>query len=138
MMVERNNSYKDDSTLTFRQKFYFIMQWQSVLNKLSEDGQDKLKVLIEHSEHEYSANFILCDTIDAIKIYSPESWFANKANKNNYIWVGNGINDQVTLRHSLTYRDTQNLRSDCTLVINKDSYTAIKPVTQSVKEDGEE
>ena len=138
MMVERNNSYKDDSTLTFRQKFYFIMQWQSVLNKLSEDGQDKLKVLIEHSEHEYNANFILCDTIDAIKIYSPESWFANKANKNNYIWVGNGINDQVTLRHSLTYRDTQNLRSDCTLVINKDSYTAIKPITQSVKEDGEE
>ncbi len=138
MMVERNNSYKDDSTLTFRQKFYFIMQWQSVLNKLSEDGQDKLKVLIEHSEHEYNANFILCDTIDAIKIYSPESWFANKANKNNYIWVGNEINDQVTLRHSLTYRDTQNLRSDCTLVINKDSYTAIKPITQSVKEDGEE
>lgn len=67
MMVERNNSYKDDNTLTFDRKVIFIMNWQSIIDNLSTDGKDKLECLIKHCELEYSVTFILCDIAESVK-----------------------------------------------------------------------
>lgn len=67
MMVERNNSYKDDNTLTFDRKVIFIMNWQSIIDNLSTDGKDKLECLIKHCELEYSVTFVLCDIAESVK-----------------------------------------------------------------------
>lgn len=70
MMVERNNSYKDDNTLTFDRKVIFIMNWQSIIDNLSTDGKDKLECLIKHCELEYSVTFVLCDIAESVKKYN--------------------------------------------------------------------
>ena len=43
-------------------------------------------------------NYIIVDSIDNIKKYELETWFKNTINTSNGIWIGNGINDQFTLK----------------------------------------
>lgn len=43
-------------------------------------------------------DFFLVDSIDKIKKFELESWFKNSVNSNYGIWIGNGINDQYTIK----------------------------------------
>lgn len=43
-------------------------------------------------------NFILVDSIDKIKKIEFESWYKNAINNTNGIWIGNGINEQFSLK----------------------------------------
>lgn len=46
-------------------------------------------------------NFVLIDSIDKIKKIEYETWFKDGFNASDGIWIGDGINDQFTLKVSV-------------------------------------
>ncbi|MGM9878956.1 MAG: type VII secretion protein EssC [Bacilli bacterium] len=53
--------------------------------------------------------FIFLDSVDSVKKYELDTWFKSNANTKYGIWVGNGINEQFTLK--ITER-TKDVRED--------------------------
>ena len=111
MMVKRNNSYKDDNTLTFDRRIIFIMNWHSVVDNLSNDGKDKLECLIKHCELEYGVNFIICDTVESVRKYNNSSWYVMRADSTNYIWTGMGIDEQSVFNNPVNYREIKKVKT---------------------------
>lgn len=136
MMVERNNSYKDDNTLTFDRKVIFIMNWQSIIDNLSTDGKDKLECLIKHCELEYSVTFILCDIAESVKKYNRSNWYVMRADSSDYVWVGMGIDEQSVFNNPINYREVKKVKKDNAVVVSSDEYIIIKPVRQYEKVKG--
>ena len=136
MMVERNNSYKDDNTLTFDRKVIFIMNWQSIIDNLSTDGKDKLECLIKHCELEYSVTFILCDIAESVKKYNRSNWYVMRADSSDYVWVGMGIDEQSVFNNPINYREVKKVKKDNAVVVSSDEYIIIKPVRQYEKAKG--
>lgn len=136
MMVERNNSYKDDNTLTFDRKVIFIMNWQSIIDNLSTDGKDKLECLIKHCELEYSVTFVLCDIAESVKKYNRSNWYVMRADSSDYVWVGVGIDKQSVFNNPINYREVKKVKKDNAVVVSSDEYIIIKPVRQYEKAKG--
>lgn len=136
MMVERNNSYKDDNTLTFDRKVIFIMNWQSIIDNLSTDGKDKLECLIKHCELEYSVTFVLCDIAESVKKYNRSNWYVMRADSSDYVWVGVGIDEQSVFNNPINYREVKKVKKDNAVVVSSDEYIIIKPVRQYEKAKG--
>ncbi len=136
MMVQRNNSYKDDNTLTFDRKVIFIMNWQSIIDNLSTDGKDKLECLIKHCELEYSVTFILCDIAESVKKYNRSNWYVMRADSSDYVWVGMGIDEQSVFNNPINYREVKKVKKDNAVVVSSDEYIIIKPVRQYEKAKG--
>lgn len=136
MMVERNNRYKDDNTLTFDRKVIFIMNWQSIIDNLSTDGKDKLECLIKHCELEYSVTFILCDIAESVKKYNRSNWYVMRADSSDYVWVGMGIDEQSVFNNPINYREVKKVKKDNAVVVSSDEYIIIKPVRQYEKAKG--
>ena len=130
MMVERNNSYKDDNTLTFDRKVIFIMNWQSIIDNLSTDGKDKLECLIKHCELEYSFTFVLCDIAESVKKYNRSNWYVMRADSSDYVWVGVGIDEQSVFNNPINYREVKKVKKDNAVVVCSDEYIIINPVRQ--------
>lgn len=136
MMVERNNSYKDDNTLTFDRKVIFIMNWQSIIDNLSTDGKDKLECLIKHCELEYSVTFVLCDIAESVKKYNRSNWYVMRADSSDYVWVGVGIDEQSVFNNPINYREVKKVKKDNAVAVSSDEYIIIKPVRQYEKAKG--
>ena len=136
MMVERNNSYKDDNTLTFDRKVIFIMNWQSIIDNLSTDGKDKLECLIKHCELEYSVTFVLCDIAESVKKYNRSNWYVMRADSSDYVWLGMGIDEQSVFNNPINYREVKKVKKDNAVVVSSDEYIIIKPVRQYEKAKG--
>lgn len=67
-------------------------------NRLSSDNKTKFGELFTNSKELGIINFILVDSVDKIKKIELETWYKNCVNNNNGIWIGNGINDQFSLK----------------------------------------
>ncbi|MCD1257391.1 type VII secretion protein EssC [Paenibacillus athensensis] len=106
-LVTRNNAYKDaiaggQPAPEFEKQVCIVQSLTSLLSSLSDDGRDKLKVLLEKGEAAYQVVFILADTVSGFSSVSFEAWFKSKVSTNDGIWVGNGIADQYQLRLAKT------------------------------------
>lgn len=67
---------------------------------VSDDNKLKFADLFNKAKELGIINFILVDSIDKFKKFEIESWYKNCINNTNGIWIGNGINDQFTLKIS--------------------------------------
>ncbi|WP_138755922.1 type VII secretion protein EssC [Paenibacillus sinopodophylli] len=102
-LVNRNNSYKDakdegQPAPVFEQMTCMIHSFSGLMSKISEDTQDKLKILLEKGNIVYNVNFIISDAVSSISALSYESWFKTNVSLNDGIWLGNGISDQYQLK----------------------------------------
>ena len=93
---EYNKSIFDD-----KKKFYcIIIGLESFKNRLNDDNKLKLTELFNNGKDLGIVNFIIVDSIDKIKKFEIEPWYKNCVNNNFGIWLGNGINDQFSLKIS--------------------------------------
>lgn len=77
-----------------------IIGIESFKNRLSSENKLKFDSLFTLGKDLGIINFILVDSIDKIKKVEFESWYKSSVNNTNGIWLGNGINDQFTLKLS--------------------------------------
>jgi len=69
-------------------------------NRLNADNKNNLGNIFELAKDLGVINYIIIDSIDRIKKVEMELWFKNNVNMSEGIWLGNGINDQFSLKIS--------------------------------------
>lgn len=77
-----------------------IIGIDSFKNRLSSENKLKFDTLFTTAKDLGIINFIIVDSVDKIKKVEFESWYKTAINNTNGIWLGNGINDQFSLKLS--------------------------------------
>ncbi len=89
----------DKKALKDVEKIYcFIIGIESFKSKLSDDNRKNFAKMIEKAKDLEIINFVIADSIDKIRKIEIESWYRNNSNGNFGIWLGNGINDQFSIK----------------------------------------
>lgn len=104
-LVSRNNTYKDyngelPDDMVFENYVYILQDFSDIYDELSEDGKDKLKILMEKNETEYAVHFLVDDEIGSFKIHTTTSWFKRHCKRGDGVWIGEGVTDQYVLKLS--------------------------------------
>ncbi len=95
-----NNNY-NRSIFDDKKKIYcIIIGIDSFKIRLSDENKARFNDLFINGKDLEIVNFIIVDSIDKIKKFELESWYKNCVNNNFGIWIGNGINDQFSLKIS--------------------------------------
>ena len=70
----------------------------SFRNKLNDNNRVNLKIMFEKAKELGIIKFIFIDSVDNIRKVETEQWYKMLVNSNNGVWIGNGINDQFSLK----------------------------------------
>lgn len=95
-----NNNYQKSIFENEKKINCIIIGIETFKNRLSDENKTKFGDLFNLGRDLGIINFIIIDTIDKIKKIELESWYKNCVNNNSGIWIGNGINDQFSLKVS--------------------------------------
>lgn len=90
---KRSNGILSDSVDMHPIVIALVGLWQ-LKKLLSDDGADKLKVMLEKTSGKYGLFFWVFDEYQASNRYSTESWCKGEG-----IWIGNGIGNQIRLKY---------------------------------------
>lgn len=101
---QHDNYVKNDynkAIFNNKKKIYcIIIGIESFKTRLNDENKTKFAELFTNGKDLGIVNFIIVDSIDKIKKIEIESWYKNCVNNNFGIWIGNGINDQFSLKIS--------------------------------------
>lgn len=135
LLVERNNNFKAGIHQELEQVLYIIPSLTGLMGRLSTDGIDKMKNILDKNEANYNVNFIIGDTGNFIQKHSIEARF-KKHMVGNGLWIGNGFNDQYQFKVSkITGELSGNITSDFGVYANKGKSRIVKLIS-SQKEMG--
>ena len=67
-------------------------------NKLNDENKSKFGNIFQKNSELGVVNYIIIDSVDNIRKVEIEAWYKNTVNTSNGIWIGNGINDQFSLK----------------------------------------
>lgn len=131
LMVYRNNLYKETGNNSdYERHIYIVERPKQLFKNLSEDGIDKLKILILKCELEYNINFVFIDDVNEIKSYSSEEWFKTRFSNTRGIWIGDGFDDQYVLKSGISRREVRELKNDIGLVLSENGTEKVKLVCE--------
>ena len=104
-MVARNNTYKDTGSDPaalegFEERVYVLYGVKKLFDRLSEDGKDKLAVLLEKAESVYKLHFILVDSVAQMSAFSYDAWFKRQIPGGDGLWIGDGVTEQYLMKIS--------------------------------------
>ncbi len=104
-MVQRNNTYKDAkldvaSLDRFEERIYVIVGMKKLQQQLTDDGKDKLRLLLSKAESFYKLHFILADTVSQITDLSTEEWYRRHVSSSDGLWIGDDVTEQYLLKIS--------------------------------------
>ena len=80
--------------------------------RLNPENQKEFKSVFEKVENLEFITFIFFDNVDSVKKYELESWYKSSANNKYGVWVGNGINEQFSLKVTERTKDVREYLSD--------------------------
>lgn len=95
-----NQNNFDKNVINDKRLLVFIIGISSFKNKLNADNQAKFEKLFSSSQDLDIVNYIIVDTVDKIKTFEYENWYKSNVNKNEGIWLGNGIDNQFLINIS--------------------------------------
>lgn len=102
-MVARNNDYKDaklDAAVLekYEEKIIVLIGLKRMYEQLSNDGKEKLSVLLEKAEAIYKVHFIIMESAQQFQAYNFENWFKRHVAGAEGLWLGEGVADQYLLK----------------------------------------
>ena len=80
-----------------------------MMQRLSSEGKRAFEELLDVTRETKIVNVLIFEGANGIKKYEMDSWFKNNVNSYEGIWVGNGFNEQYTLK---ALKRTQELKED--------------------------
>lgn len=138
-MVKRHKYHKEHGRIDDERIVYVINSMDKLKEHLSEDGKDKLNVLIEKGRLALNINFVIGDTGSAMSKVTFEAWYKNHCSNVSGIWVGDGSTDQYILKITKPTSELyQEMEKGFGLYISKGRYTLVKLVTSKHTEMEEE
>lgn len=104
-MVARNNDYKDanlDLSILekYERRLIVIVGMKPLMDRLTDDGKEKLSVLLEKGEAIYKLHFLIADGQRAFSNFTYEAWYKKHLTGTDGIWIGDGMADQYLLKAS--------------------------------------
>lgn len=138
-MVTRNNTYKDAkmdpaSLDAFEERTYIFFGFKRLYEQLSDDGKEKLRLLIEKAEPFYKLHFMIMETASQLGAHQYEAWFKRHVTGDG-LWIGDGVTDQTILRiNSLSSELYAEIGSEYGFVFRKNRMTLAKLLTSRTEE----
>lgn len=132
---ERNNEYKTNNYSrsifkNIKRKTIIILGIDNLKNKLGLEKFKKLSEIFEKSKDLDIINFVFIDSVDKVKKYELELWYKSCVNNTEGIWIGNGINDQFSLKISQRTNELKEiLADDFCFVVKRGKPILVKFVT---------
>ena len=104
-MATRNNTYKDanldlSSLDEFEERVYILVGVKRFIEQLSQDGKEKLNVLLSKAESFYKLHFVFAESVSSMSSYTYDEWYKTNIKGSEGLWIGDGIADQYTLKLS--------------------------------------
>lgn len=109
-MANRNNTYKEanmevSALEPFEEKIYLIVGFKKFYERLSDDGKEKLTVLLEKAESFYKLHFVVVESASQLATFHYDAWFKRRIPGTDGLWIGDGVADQYVLKVSKVTRD---------------------------------
>lgn len=126
-----NNKYNKKIFKDKKPIYCIIIGIDAFKNRLSEENKLKFGEFFTNAKDLGIVNYIIVDSIDKIKKVELESWYKTCVNNNAGIWIGNGINDQFSLKVTKKIDEMkQEIPSNFCFVINRGKPEYVKYVEQ--------
>lgn len=138
-MVTRNNTFKEAkldmaSMDSFDERTYILFGFKRLYEQLSDDGKEKLRLLIEKAESFYKLHFIIVETASQLSVHQYEAWFKRHISGDG-LWIGDGVTDQNILKiNSLSSELYAEIGSEYGFVFSKNRMTLTKLLTSRMEE----
>ena len=116
LVLYRNNTYKEaiengDKVEDFEHLFVVINSLSMLKASLSDQGNEKLNLILEKGTIEYNINIIVAEQVKNISSVSFEKWYKANVSSSDGLWVGNGITEQYQMKANKT---TSEMHEDIT------------------------
>lgn len=140
-MVTRNNTYKDagldaSSLDHFEERVYVFVGFKRLMDQLSDDGKEKLSLLIEKAEACYKLHFVIAEAVSSYGNYTYTAWYKRHISGADGIWIGDGFTDQYMLKVSKVTSDLyQEIGNEYGYQLSRNRHTLIKLLTSNTQED---
>lgn len=94
----KNANYDKEIFKNIKPLTVIIIGLDNFKNRLSDEVKPKFAEIFTKAKDLGLVDFILVDSIDKIKKFEIEAWYKSCVNPSNGIWIGNGLNDQFTIK----------------------------------------
>ena len=101
-MVLRHNTFKDAKMDMraldgFDERIYLVLGMSRLISVLTDDGREKLSLLLEKAESFYKLHFVIVDAASQYGAFSYETWYKRQCSGDS-LWIGDGIADQYLIK----------------------------------------
>lgn len=140
-MVTRHNSYVesdfDESVLAgYEERVYVVVGLKRLFEQLSDDGKDKLSVLLENANALYKLHFVFADTALSFNGYSYQGWYKQHMENVDGLWIGDGVVDQYTFKlNKITSDLYEEVEADFGYAIIKSKPILVKVISDQEEEE---
>lgn len=115
LVLYRNNTYKEalergEKPEAFDNIVVLIDSLTSLRSTLSDEGKEKLALILEKGTLNYNITIVISDTVKAVSGIAFERWYKTHIDQANGIWIGNGIAEQYQLKPA---KLTSEMRAEC-------------------------
>ncbi len=115
-VLYRNNTYKDalekgEKIEEFDDLLVIINSLSSLKACLSEQGKEKLSLILEKGTLDYKITIIIAEQVKNVSSFAFEKWYKANVSASDGIWVGSGITEQYVLKANKT---TSEMHEDIT------------------------
>ncbi len=116
LVLYRNNTYKESLESgavieDFEQLLVVINSLSMLRTALSDQGKEKLALILEKGTKEYNINIIIAEQVKNISSVSFEKWYKTNVSPSDGLWIGNGITEQYQMKANKT---TSEMHDDIT------------------------
>lgn len=138
-MLERHKALKENSNTEFPHRVCIFPSFTALTRLLSEDGKDKLNVILDKCIPAYAMSFIVCDLSSNLRDLSVLSWFTSKNGNGDGIWIGDGVSDQYQLKISKLGGDLyKEIGGEFGVIIKNGKYRIAKLIQPALSEKEED
>lgn len=95
-----SNKYNKAIFNNLNKNTIIILGTGELINKLNIETKKKIGTMFEKAKDLGIINFIFIDSVDKIKKIEFETWYKSCVNNDNGIWIGQGINEQFSIKVS--------------------------------------
>ena len=85
---------------SFEPQTYIFYGFMEIYNSLSEDGADKLNVLLENLDKKYSITMVFFDSQSNMTAFEIKSWYKKHISGMDGMWIGDGFTSQHSFKIS--------------------------------------
>ncbi len=119
----------------YKNYIFVIIGIDKFIMNISEENKNKIIEMLEKCKELNKISFVIIDSIDNQKNYTYNIKCKTIVQNNQFIWYGNGISDQYTLK--LPYMIRGNLAEGFGYVVNKDKVETVKLIEEKGAIDNE-